>query len=120
MFALFDASWIADRLIDLNAQGINLLEYVLYERITSVTDPRLLHHEERQVLAETVAIMKGRLETAVIDEPEKGEAARPAPGNRQLGCPPGVGPPRGAALRRRLRRGPPRAPRPDPRVSKNQ
>ena len=71
MFSLFDASWIADRLLDLNAQGINLLEYVLYERITSVTDPRLLHHDERHVLAETIVLLKSRIQAAAIDESRK-------------------------------------------------
>jgi hypothetical protein len=72
MFALFDASWVADRLLDLTARGINLLEYVLFERITSVTDPRLLHYEDRQVLAETMALMERRMETAALDESRKG------------------------------------------------
>ncbi len=71
MFALFDASWIADRLLALSAHGINLLEYVLYERFTSVTDPRLLHGEDRQVLAETAALMKSRLAAPGPDEPGK-------------------------------------------------
>jgi hypothetical protein len=71
MFALFDASWIADRLLSLNARGINLLEYVLYERITSVMDPRLLHYEDRQVLAETAVIMNNRMPTVTLDESRK-------------------------------------------------
>jgi hypothetical protein len=71
MFALFDASWIADRLLSLNARGINLLEYVLYERITSVMDPRLLHYEDRQVLAETAVIMNKKMPTAALDESRK-------------------------------------------------
>ena len=68
MFALFDASWLADRMLSLSARAVNLLEYVLYERITSVMDPRLLHHEEAHVLAQTVTIMESRIGSAVLDE----------------------------------------------------
>ena len=68
MFALFDATWVADRLLALSARAINLLEYVLYERFTSVMDPRQLHYEDKQVLAETAAIMKNRIEGAAPDE----------------------------------------------------
>jgi hypothetical protein len=67
MFALFDASWVADRLVALSARAVNLLEYVLYERFTSVMDPRQLHYEDRQVLAETASIMNSRME-AVVEE----------------------------------------------------
>ena len=71
MFALFDAAWMAERFLLLSARGINLLEYVLYERITSVTDARLLHDEDSRVLAETMTIMKTRILASALDESRK-------------------------------------------------